>query len=321
MQLSLLKQFSLHDAEFVHVVDFLDAGFDADFTYGDAFDFDSISSGSFEYDNVSCEYSVEHRRRRSRKKRGTNRVFCRENIKKSCWYRYFTRPGLTREITHELSSSDRYGEFRHWFRMPLTKVEELTNILIDREYINTPRSHRRRVVFRERSELLVMSALYLLGTGAAFHSCKPLCGISTSEVQKFFYMFIEALVDMKDEYIYLPRNFAELKSVIRDYNAAGLPGCVGSMDVVHVKWSNCPSGDHNRAKGKEGYPTLGFQCITDFNWRVMAIYGPQFGSQNDKDIVKHDVNVCAIRKKHLFTNTTWQIMMEMGTFNQRAVCT
>ncbi len=26
------------NAEFVHVVDFLDAGFDADFTYGDAFD-------------------------------------------------------------------------------------------------------------------------------------------------------------------------------------------------------------------------------------------------------------------------------------------
>jgi len=99
------------DAEFVHVVEFLDAGFDADFTYGDSFDFDSISSGSFEYDNVSCEYSVEHRRRRSRKKRRTNRVFCRENIKKSCWYRYFTRPGLTREITHELSSSDSYGEF------------------------------------------------------------------------------------------------------------------------------------------------------------------------------------------------------------------
>ena len=73
-----------------------------------------------------------------------------------------------------------------------------------------------------------------------------------------------------------------------------------------MKWSNCPTGDHNRAKGKEGYPTLGFQCITDFNRRVMAIYGPQFGSRNDKDIVKHDVNVRAIRKKRLFTNTTWQ---------------
>jgi hypothetical protein len=73
--------------------------------------------------------------------------------------------------------------------MPLMKVEELTNILIDHGYIIPPRSHshRRRAVFRERSELLVMYALYLLGTGAAFRSCKPLCGISTSEVHKFFY--------------------------------------------------------------------------------------------------------------------------------------
>jgi hypothetical protein len=52
------------NAEFGHVVDFLDADFGADFTYGDAFDFDSISSGSFEYSNVSCEFSVERRRRR-----------------------------------------------------------------------------------------------------------------------------------------------------------------------------------------------------------------------------------------------------------------
>jgi hypothetical protein len=110
--------------------------------------------------------------------------------------------------------------------MPLTKVEELTNILIDRGYINPPRSHQRRAVFRERSELLVMSAIYLLGTGAAFRSCKPLCGISTSEVRKFFNKFIEALVDMKDEYICLPWNLTELKRVNKDYNAAGLPGCV-----------------------------------------------------------------------------------------------
>ena len=177
--------------------------------------------------------------------------------------------------------------------MSLSKVEDLTNILIDRGYIIPPRSHRRRAAFRERSELLVMSALYILGSGAAFRSCNPLCGISTSEVQKFFYIFIEALVDMKEEYIFLPRNLTELNRANKDYSAAGLPGCVGSMDVVHVKWSHCPTGDHNRAKWKEGYPTLGFQCITDFNQRVMAIYGPQFGSRNDKDIVKHDDNVHA----------------------------
>jgi hypothetical protein len=131
-----------------------------------------------------------------------------------------------------------------------------------------------------------------------------LCGISTSEVRRFFNTFIEALVDMKDEYICLLQNISEIQHVNKDYNTAGLPGCVGSMDVVHMKWSNCPTGDHNHAKGNEGYPTLGFQCIKDFNWRVMAINGLQFGSQNDKDIVKHGDNVRAI--------TIWQYYVGNG---------
>jgi hypothetical protein len=78
------------------------------------------------------------------------------------------------------------------------------------------------------------------------------------------------------------------------------------MDVVHVKWANCPTGNNNHAKGKEGYPTLAFQFLTDFNCRILAIYGPQFGSRNDKDIVKHDDNVRAIRFSQLFANTTWK---------------
>jgi hypothetical protein len=52
--------------------------------------------------------------------------------------------------------------------MPLRKVEELTNILIDHEYIDPPWSHRRRAVLCERSEFSVISGLYLLGKGDAF---------------------------------------------------------------------------------------------------------------------------------------------------------
>jgi hypothetical protein len=77
--------------------------------------------------------------------------------------------------------------------------------------------------------------------------------------------------------------------------SVGLPGACGLMDVVHVKWSKCPAGDYNRAKGKEGYPTMAFQCISDYNSRFLAVYGPQFGTQNDKEIVKLDPNVRKIR--------------------------
>ncbi len=45
---------------------------------------------------------------------------------------------MTRDLTHELSTSDRFGEFQLLFRMPLAKVEELTDIFISRGYIKVP---------------------------------------------------------------------------------------------------------------------------------------------------------------------------------------
>jgi hypothetical protein len=80
--------------------------------------------------------------------------------------------------------------------------------------------------------------------------------ISTSEVCKFFLAFLDAIVDMKDEYIFLPAHVASLTCVMKCYESIGLPGACGLIDVVHVKWSKCPVGNYNRAKGKEGYPTM-----------------------------------------------------------------
>ena len=52
------------DMDVGHTVEFLDANFGVNFTYGDAFDFESICSWAFEYNNVLCEFSVERRLRR-----------------------------------------------------------------------------------------------------------------------------------------------------------------------------------------------------------------------------------------------------------------
>jgi hypothetical protein len=47
------------NVDFGHTVEFLDANFGVDFTYGDAFDFEFIGSWGFEYNNVLCDFSVE----------------------------------------------------------------------------------------------------------------------------------------------------------------------------------------------------------------------------------------------------------------------
>ncbi len=83
------------DMDFGNAFDFLDPDFGAYFTFKYAFDFNSISSGSFKYDNVSCEFSVELRQCRRQKKRWKNHMFQLKNVKKSCYTHYFTRIGLT----------------------------------------------------------------------------------------------------------------------------------------------------------------------------------------------------------------------------------
>jgi len=252
------------------------------------------------YDDDSCSFSVESsvrlcRHCRRRKRRSPNCLYCKESVKLSSWYRNFLRPGMTHNLTHELSTSDRFGEFRSLFRMPLLKVEELTDIFISPGYIEVPRSLKFHEEFRERAELLIMLALYRLGNGNSFRQCRSMCNISISEIRLFFFDFLAAMVGMKDEYVFLPRNIVELRWMSKYYDDVGLPGCCGSIDVVHIKWSSCPTGDHNRVKGKAGYPTLAFQCITDYNRRIIGIYGPQFGTCNDKEIVKVNPNVHCIR--------------------------
>ncbi len=90
-----------------------------------------------------------------------------------------------------------------------------------------------------------MSALYILGKGTAFHSCRALCNISTLQVRTFFFKFLDVFMDMHEEYIKLPRNVAELNHVTQLYASVGLPGACELMDVVHIKWSSCPAGDYN----------------------------------------------------------------------------
>jgi hypothetical protein len=242
--------------------------FQTAFGFGDFLPADGslFSFGSYdhEFDNVSYTFSVEsymgvgnHRRRHRKKRRPNHQYRKKSSVKKSCWYLEFLRPGMTRDLTHELLASDKFGEFCNWFRMPLSKVEELTDIFINRGYLKPARSLLRRSEFRERSELF-NTALYRLGTGVSFRTCQALCNISTSEVFLFFDTFLHTMHEMWEEYISMPRNITQLLRITIFYKEAGLPGCCGSMDVVHVNWSSCPTGNHSRAKGKGGYPSLAF---------------------------------------------------------------
>ncbi len=231
----------------------------------------------------------------------------------SCWYVQFLGPDKNgvegrRTITRRQSGRDRQGLFRSIFRLPLTKIERLADLMIEKGIIVPTRRLRSALAVQTRAELHVMGALCALAHGLPFQVISASSNISKEEHRLFFHKFIDYFFDHHREYIYLPRDADELQLVSRKYREVGLPGCMGSKDVVHVKWSCAPSGDFNRCKGKESYPTIAFQCVSNFERRIQGVSRAQYGTRNDKSIVKRDHNVHAVR-------TDWYSQVEWEYFS------
>jgi hypothetical protein len=108
--------------EFLPAIDFGEG-----FQFDEPFNFDDFGEGigviaaggspSYgAYDDDSCSFSAKssvrlRRRRHHRKRLSPNCLYRKESVLLSSWYMNFLRPGLTRDLTHKLSTSDRFGEF------------------------------------------------------------------------------------------------------------------------------------------------------------------------------------------------------------------
>ncbi|KAL9185687.1 hypothetical protein ACHAXT_003464 [Thalassiosira profunda] len=200
-----------------------------------------------------------------------------------------------RERTRTLAKRDRHAEFRSHFRVTLEKLEYLRDLFLEKGWITKTKHCRDDATLKIKAELLILGCLNVLGHATPFRCLPVSTNISFTEHRLFFHRFIDHMYSIRDEHIYLPRNVQELKATMARYESVGLPGNTGSIDVVHSKWSLCPAGDLSRAKGKEGYPSIAWEVISDFDRRVLGVSSAQFGTRNDKHIVKIDKNVARIR--------------------------
>ena len=225
------------------------------------------------------------------------------NVSEANWNKKFLC-GKVRARTYYLSERDRFGDFRCLFRVPLKKVDDLVSIFLENDWIPHGRASETDETFKLKAELLIMSALNMIGHNSPFRSLPSSTEINKERHRKFFHHFLSKMYSIRDNYIYLPRTPEDLDDVMEPYCAMNLPGACGSVDVVHIKWSNCPAGDYNRCKGKEGYPTLAFEAVTDNKRRIMGISSVQFGTRNDKHIVKLDAAVAKIRDGW-YNTVTW----------------
>lgn len=182
----------------------------------------------------------------------------------------------------------RHQQFRLRFRVPFAIYLELVNwtsTWYDKTVQQTDALGNSRVPV----ELLVLGVLRMLGRSTCLDGIQELSGISPSVMSVFFHKWCQkAAEELYPVYVKFPKTQSDIDKVMYDFAYVGFPGCLGSMDVVHVHWERCPSGLSVMHTGKEGYPTIAYQVIVDHSGRALACTRGFYGSWNDKIIVKFD---------------------------------
>ena len=100
--------------------------------------------------------------------------------------------------------------------MPLYKVELLSKRFLDEKWITISHHCRTESKLRMKVDLLILGALAMFGgTVHSFCQLPTVTNICASDHSAFFLLFISKLYSIRSEYIYMPRDAKELKSVMK----------------------------------------------------------------------------------------------------------
>jgi hypothetical protein len=170
-------------------------------------------------------------------------------------------------------------KFRSRFRVPFSMFEEM---VVECEEAN--------IFGRTQigAEYKLLGCLRILGRGCYTDDVSEILGIGNETVNHMFKQFLENYATAYfDKYVYVP-NGEEMNKVVEDYTRMGFPGCVGSMDVTHIMWKQCPSSLRHVCTGRYHCPSVAFQMVCDHTRRIHHVSRPFYGATNDITITYND---------------------------------
>ena len=120
------------------------------------------------------------------------------------------------------------------------------------------------------------------------------------------------MASVKERFIFMPKNEIQLSFVTDEYRDMGLPGCVGSVDCVHIGWDQCPIQHSNMYLGKERYPSIAYKVICTLRKIIQSVSAGHPGARNDKQSVRTDDSVM-----NLLHGNGWLISKSWEAKNSR----
>jgi hypothetical protein len=232
---------------------------------------------------------------------------------KSVYWQYFKDDTSFNERTIQ------YVEFYDEFHMPRAVFRDFYNMFHGMPgFKDKKRGDGGRGMRTQPLLLKVCALVYILTDGGArpiYRAAQRAC-LSEKCVRTFMYHALEHVyMHHFSQHVYLPKTQEELRSTEHKFAKSGFPGAFLSLDVVHCMWKSCPMKYTHLCSGKEGFPTLAWNCGVDRTGICTHVSGPHVGARNDKTIALVDELIQTLHNNlnQLFSDYQFDLTDEHGS--------
>lgn len=134
-------------------------------------------------------------------------------------------------------------------------------------------------------KLKILGALKMLAGNLSADSLEDTYTMSKRVALESLKRFCKAMTDLFGA-VYLRRPTQDDVRKLYEENAErGFPGCIGSLDCMHVKWRNCPNAHKGQFKGAKSVPTIVLEAVASKSlWIWHCMFGVP-GVNNDLTVL------------------------------------
>lgn len=185
--------------------------------------------------------------------------------------------------------------FRNRFRLPIGSYRDILRRISDPDddwSEDFKRWHNCNAAGKKPKpiSLLLLGALRYLGRGWTFDDIEEATGIDDDVHRCFLHRFIKfGSTKLYAKYVIAPASSDEAQNHMKEFLAAGFPGCIGSMDATHIQMHKCPNLWRLAHKGfKMSHTARTYNITVNHRRRIISSTTGHPARWNDKTLVRYD---------------------------------
>ena len=280
----------------------------------DFVDFASGQLDMFNYGNALLEYEDRKREMPDTVEKSNKRPFrhrktyTRRDPKTSFWWLDYVldEDRTWRDPTH------RNGKlFRFRFSHNFDSVQEIIAKIQEGEHYFWRNKTDNKGKPSSPIELLVLGSLRILTRNVTLDDLVEQTFISSEVHRCFFSKFMMWYSSVVFPLVVRMPLVAELYDNGAEYRVSGFPGCVCSVDCVHVRVWGVAANLKQVSTGKEKFPSRVFEAAVNHRGMIVSATKGFYGSVSDKSIVKFDGAMMAM-KNGLYDANTYELYNDEG---------